>query len=281
MNIATVILTHDHVNLTNQLVKSIKKNVGKDYMVLVDKPGYHKFKTFPNAHCGFHHAYYKSPYRNYALGIKLLYDKFPKADWYLYTEYDAYFVSEAFKEDLKKADELGCYMAGIDLRRFHFEFPEISKIVKMSPPKFSYYFLGCVHFLKNNFVEKLRPKLDLIINKTKHYTKGFFPNYNRWAFEEELYPTLATMMGGKLYELSCYKSEDGEYQKIKDDENMIYAGKDHDLWRGKYKKYTIRNSPNIQLSEIHPEASIIHPVKDDTLARQKLIKMNKTSLRIH
>ena len=42
---------------------------------------------------------------------------------------------------------------------------------------------------------------------------------------------------------------------------MFYAGAEHDQWRGHYKVYPVRNSPELAPEEIRPETSIAHPVK--------------------
>ena len=266
MKISSVVLTHDYPQLTKDTMNSIKEFVGNQVIALVDEAGWKKFENFEGAEKGFYHAHKRSPYRNYVLGMKKLYERWPNSDWYLYTEYDCVFVSDKFKEELKAAEERNAWLVGVDLRRFPFEFPKLFEIINMPSPKHSYYFLGCCHFHKGDFIRKLANLnfFDKFLDETKNYEKGKFPEYNRWAFEEELWPTLATALGGNLYELSCWKYGDRqEHQSPQStDTKSFYAGNDHDAWRGKFKKYPIRNSPEIKLDEIYQEASIVHPLKE-------------------
>jgi hypothetical protein len=279
MKISSVVLTHAYPKLTKDTVNSIREFTGDRVMTLVDAAGWDQFQNFPNAEKGFYHAHKRSPYRNYALGLKRLYERWPDSDWYLYTEYDCVFVSDKFKEELKSAEERNAWLVGVDLRRFTFEFPELFNIINLPIPKFSYYFLGCCHFHRGSFVRKLAEInfFDKFLEATKDYEKGKFPGYNRWAFEEELWPTLATSLGGNLYELSCWKYGDqSDHQSTRTDSKVYYAGKDHDTWRGKFRKYPIRNAPDIASGEIYPEASIVHPLKDPaSLVRTELAVRRK------
>lgn len=283
MKISSVVLTHAHPELTRDTVNSIKDFVGSQVLVLVDEIGWEDFKKFPNAEKGFLHAHKKSPYRNYALGLKKLYEQWPNSDWFLYTEYDCVFVSDKFKEELKAAEERKAWLVGVDLRRFPFQFPKLFEIIEQPTPKYSYYFLGCCHFHSGPFIRKLAELnfFDKFLEATKTYEKGKFPGYDRYAFEEELWPTLATALGGNLYELSCWKSnERQEYQLPLSDPIAYYAGKDHDTWRGKFRKYPIRNAPEIKSYEIYPEASIVHPLKElDCTVRLELAVKRKNHLK--
>jgi hypothetical protein len=112
---------------------------------------------------------------------------------------------------------------------------------------------------------------DKLIEATKNYYPGHFPCYPRYAYEEELWATLAAHLGGNLYELCCWK--DGEYQTPREnDPKMIYAGADHDGWRGRFKKYPVRNGPEIDLEEVVTETSIVHPVKEMNDIRKSFAK---------
>jgi len=106
MNLATVILTHNNPELTADTVKSVQAWVGDRVLVLVDQVGWPYFQSFEiksaKVEEGFRHAYSRSPYRNYALGMKKLYDYWPDSDWFLYLEYDCLFASNDFLEDLNK-----------------------------------------------------------------------------------------------------------------------------------------------------------------------------------
>lgn len=268
MKIATVLLTHANVPITSDAIDSIETYVGNNNLVLVDQAGWHHFQNTKISKAiiqeGFYHNHHRSPYRNYALGLKTLYSLWPDSDWFLYTEYDCLFVSDGFKKDLDKAESLGAWCAGFDLRRFPFETPYLTNIIG-SKASMSYYFLGSCQFLHRNLIVKLSEMnfFDTFLNATEKFQKGKFPGYKRYAYEEELWPTLATHLGGNLYELSCWKGgENQEHQTMKEtDTKTLYAGKEHEMWRGHFKLYPVRNAPEIDNADLYPETSIIHPIK--------------------
>lgn len=269
MKVATVVLTHGNIPLTTDTVASIEANVGERVLVLVDKPGYPKFQNVKIGNAvvaeGLYHNFNRSPYRNYALGMKMLRELFPDSDWFLYSEYDNLFTSEAFKEDLNLAAGKRAWLVGFDLRRFDFETPLLADLIGARPER-AYYFLGCCQFHHRDFVNTLYENnfYNKLIDATKDFQQGKFPGYKRYAYEEELWPTLAAHYGGKLYELCCWKKGDqGEHQSIKvSDPRMIYAGREHDNWRGRFKRYPVRNGPEITPEEVLPETSIVHPIKN-------------------
>jgi len=268
MKLATLVLTHANPDLTADTVDSVQTWVGEHILVLVDQVGWPWFQNVKLGSArveeGFLHAYSRSPYRNCALGLKKLYEYWPDSEWFLYTEYDCLFTSSAFQEDLQKAADRNAWVVGSDLRRFDFKLPVLQDILSQGEIKHSYYFLGCCQFLHHKLVSKLYESkfLDNLIERTKDYTKGFFPDYERHAFEEELWATIGAHLGGALYELVCWTPKEGCWQGMKgNDPHMLYAGREHELWRGKFKRYPIRPSPDIALVDIRPETSIIHPLK--------------------
>jgi len=105
--------------------------------------------------------------------------------------------------------------------------------------------------------------IDRLLEQTKTFERGYFPEYSRWAFEEELWPTVAAHLGGALYELVCWQGGGGgEWQSMDtNDPSMFYAGAEHGQWRGKFKRYPVRNNPPITTMDIKPETSIAHPIK--------------------
>jgi hypothetical protein len=266
MKFATLILTHANPELTADTVDAIQTWVGEHVLVLVDQIGWPQFQNVKIGSArveeGFLHAHNRSPYRNAVLGLKRLYEYWPDSDWFLYSEYDCLFTSSVFQEDLQQATNRNAWVVGSDLRRFDFQLPLLQDIINQKNIKYSYYFLGCCQFLHNKLVSKLYETkfLDNFLEQTKNFEKGYFPHYDRWAFEEELWATIAAHLGGSLYELSCWKSENGDWQGKINDPNMIYAGKEHGLWRGKFRLYPIRNSPKIDI-DMKLETSIAHPIK--------------------
>lgn len=269
MKIATLLLTHANPELTTDTVNAITTYVGDRVLVLVDESGWSNFqqRTIGSSYLmkGFFHGHHCGPYRNYALGLQKLYALWPDSDWFLYTEYDCLFTSPAFKEDLQRAADLGAWMVGTDLRKYIFTFPLLSQILQHGDIAWSYYLLGCLQFHHRNFLSRLFELnfFNRFLSQTKDFTKGAFPMYHRWAFEEELWPTLAAHLGGKLYELVAWKHENGAHQDINTiDPKMLYSGTDHDLWRGRFKLYPVRPKPPITVIDMKDETSIAHPMKE-------------------
>jgi hypothetical protein len=150
-------------------------------------------------------------------------------------------------------------MAGVDLRKY--ETPPFLEEIVGSKIENSYYLLGCCHFLHKNFVSKIINFIDILLDKTQDFTKGYFPGYNRWAFEEELWPTLAYHLGGSLAELSCWQgTETGDWQNVKG--SRLFYGEKSDLYRGDFERYPIRNTPDLTMIDINSKTSIAHPIKD-------------------
>ncbi len=268
MKIATVVLTHGNIPLTSDTVDSIETFVGDRVLVLVDKSGWQNFQNVKIGRSlireGLYHNHHRSPYRNYAFGMSLLHSYWPDSDWFLYSEYDCLFASDYFKKDLEKAQNRNAWCVGFDLRRFPFETPLLATLIDGQPTK-AYYFLGCCQFLHRNLITKLS-EMDFfkkLLLATESFKKGKFPGYKRYAYEEELWPTLAAHLGGNLYELACWKGgENQEHQTVKEsDPKTLYGGAEHEAWRGHFKLYPVRNSPEIDKLDVYSEASILHPLK--------------------
>ena len=230
MNIATLVMTHADPQLTAHTVAGVEKWVGERVLVLVDEAGWSEFKDIhiggAKIEQGFLHAHNRSPYRNSALGLKKLYEYWPGADWFLYTEYDCLFNSAAFKADLLRAEALGAWCVGFDLRRFDFQVPLLETLLQSGPIQHSYFLLGCCVFLRREFLARLHQNgfIDRFLAATADFEKGTFPGSPRWAFEEELWPTLAVKLGGSVLELACWKGRDGEWQqRYAKDPHMHYT----------------------------------------------------------
>jgi hypothetical protein len=269
MKVATAVLTHAHPELTGDSVAAIQTWVGDRVLVLVDRAGWPQFENarFGAARIepGFLHAFNRSPYRNSILAVKKLYEYWPDSDWFLWTEYDCLFASDAFKADLAWAESRDVWCAGVDLRRFEFQLPYFEVLLDRGSIRHSYYLLGCCLFLSRCFVAKLHQIgfFDRFLEFTSKFANGFFPGYPRWAFEEELWPTTAVQLGGSLYELACWKSADRQWhQRYEDDPHVLYADGEHPKWRGRFPVYRVRFMPAIGPGELRPEMSIAHPVKE-------------------
>lgn len=268
MNIATVLLTHADPVLTADTVDAVEMWVGDRVLVLVDEAGWPAFQDArlgsARVERGFHHAFHKSAYRNSALGLKRVYELWPDSDWYLYTEYDCLFLSGAFRAELERADRLNGWCAGFDLRRFPFEIPFLEVLLDRGPVAHSYFLIGCCMFLSRKFLGLLHESgfLDRLLSATQTFTRGYFPDYPRWAFEEELWPTAAVQFGGSVYELACWKPADREWQdRHIDDPRAIYNEGDDPRWRGPFPTYSVRFRPLMTAAEVTAGTSIAHPVK--------------------
>lgn len=269
MKIASVVLTHGHPELTADTVDAIETWVGNRTLVLVDHAGWSHFQNTrlgsAKIEPGFRHAFNRNVYRNSALGLKRAYQYWPDSDWFLYTEYDCLFLSDAFKAELAYADSRNAWCVGVDLRRFDFTMPLLEQLLDRGHIRYSYYFLGCLLFLSRRFLATLVECgfLDRLLDTTRDFRKSFFPGYRRWSFEEELWATAAVQLGGSLYELACWKCEDRQWHApYLDDPCVSYASGEHPLWRGRFPVYSIRYQPDVTEQDIAAEASIAHPVKE-------------------
>ena len=254
--------------LTADTVDSLRAWVSDRILVLVDQAGWPNFQGFriPPARIepGFRHAFHRSPYRNAALGLQKAYSYWPDSDWFLYTEYDCLFTSDAFKLDLALASQSNAWCVGFDLRRFSTQLEVLEQLLDHGAFRYSYYLLGCCQFLSNALISKLAESgfIDRLLDATSQFQSGYFPGYPRWAFEEELWPSIAVQFGASLYELACWKGIDRQWQdRITDDPKVIYAEGDDSPWRGKHRTYLVRFSPEINPLEHSYAVSIIHPVK--------------------
>src|SRR5882724_2960992 len=100
MNIATITVAHDHLPVVRDTIDSIQTWMTKKNLIVVDAAGWDKFEgqdvSGAEIACGYWHAARQSPYRNSVYGVKLARDRWPKADWYLYFEYDGLVANDGF-----------------------------------------------------------------------------------------------------------------------------------------------------------------------------------------
>lgn len=255
MNIATLINTHK-TDLLQDTFESVKTYVSDDILVLVDGYDWESWgKNLPlemNARSGFVHHFYKSPYRNYTLGLQQLHETYPDSDWYCYCESDVLFASDSFKYHLKNNSDT--WMFGNDLR-FHknIRFPYLNKILNQDIKETS-YFLGCCLFFNKLFIQKL-VEIDFFnkfLNETKDFENGFFPDCDSqevYDIGENVYPTLANHYGGKLQQFAVW--------------NQTF-----NHWSGhNFKEFPMRWKPEITWDDNFNEACILHPVKHNSNLR--------------
>jgi len=262
MEIATLLNTHCPESTADTL-ESIQTFVGQNVIVSIDGAVWNDFEDIKLPAYklkGFYHNTPKSPYRNMALGLRTLYSKFPKADWFLYTEYDCLFASNAFKKNLDFADRQDVWMLGNDGRqeKNKHKFPLIEAIIneKIST---CHYLLGSCMFFCNEFIERLA-ELDFftkLINVSNHFTEGYFPSYTGYDLSEHLYPTLATHFGGDIGSFAAW--------------NEITR-----TWSGNYSRYPIRWQPELDPeTECFEKASILHHIKKNHPIREVHRKKRK------
>jgi hypothetical protein len=154
MKLAVLLNVHENKPIVKDTLESIFTYATKDVLMLVDGVAWNEFKDFDmpvSLLCGFKHGCARAPYRNTALGLKMMAENWPDADWYCYTEYDALFASDKFKKNLELADEMDVWMLGND---GHVDDKEIPLVESMMGGKFKsyYYLLGCCIFYNKKFM---------------------------------------------------------------------------------------------------------------------------------
>lgn len=247
MKLACLLNAHENNSLVSDTIDSIFTYATKDILLLVDGASWSQFDGFQqpvSLMCGFKHGCPKAPYRNVALGLKMLYENWPNADWYFYSEPDVLFSSDRFKANLIHADKMGVWMLGND---GHVDDKEMPLVESMLGGKFKsyYYLLGCCQFFSHEFMERLQEVdfFDRFLNLTNHFSEGYMPGYSGYDLSEHLYPSLCRHFGGNVGVFASY-DETGQ-------------------WHGAYQYFPMRWRPQISPeTENFPEASIIHPVKD-------------------
>jgi hypothetical protein len=247
MNLALLLNVHENSPVVIDTLESIFTYATKDVLVLVDGVAWNQFNQFDfpvSLMCGFKHGCPKSPYRNMALGLKMLAENWPDADWYCYTEYDVLFTSDRFKKNLEIADKMGVWMLGNDGRLDDKEMPLIEAMLG-SKFKSYYYLLGACQFFSREFMQKMVDMnfFDRLLSLTNQFTEGYMPGYCGYDVSEHLYPSLCRHLGGNVGVFASYDQ----------------TGK----WHGHYKQFPIRWRPSLDPeTENFTEASIMHPLKN-------------------
>lgn len=246
IDVAVLLHGHCDIDVVKDTLDSINKFVSSDVLLLLDGAFYNHYDSVdlsvPKL-CGFVHNVPKSPYRNVALGLNFLYDTYPNANWYLYTEYDVLFTSDRFKRNLRIADERGVWMIGND---GHMDEREIPMLESMLGAKINsyYYLLGCCQFFSKSFMVKLKEIdfFDRFLSLTNGFDGGTFPGYSGYDISETMYPSLCRFFGGNIGVFASY------------DENQ--------KWHGSYQMFPMRWRPELDFdTENFPEMSIAHPLK--------------------
>lgn len=245
MELAVVLNVHGDPGLNIDTLDSIFKYATDNVLVVVDGAAwknYSKCEMRAAKVKGFYHNVPKSPYRNMALGLKLLLEQWPSADWYCYSEGDVLFASNRFLKALTHAEKMGVWMLGNDGHVDSVRMPIIETMAKIKP-KSTYYLLGCCQFFSRHFMEKLLEFdfFDRFLFLTSAFDPGYFPAYNGYDINEHMYPTLCRSFGGAI---------------------GVFATWSNDQWHGSYEIFPMRWKPELDPdTENFPDASILHPIK--------------------
>ena len=243
MEIATVMNIHADPDVVIDTLESINMYVTNKNLVIVDGASKNIFNEvqLPAIKIeGFPHKSIKSPYRNMALGLMMLYEMYPKEDWYLYLEPDCLVGSEYFKQVLEKSDKHNVWMMGTNGHIDEAEMPLIESLLG-EEFKSGYYLLGACLFFNQKFMKKLNELnfFEKFLNLTNGFTQGHMPGYGGYDISESMYPTMARHFGGNIGVLSSWS--DG-------------------VWHGNHEMFPIRWRPSLD-AEDFSKASIMHPIK--------------------
>jgi hypothetical protein len=242
MDIAVAMIAHDFPDVLQDTLDSIKTWMTDKVHITVDASHWNSFKNFFHpVELGFHHNYFRSPYKNVALSLKRTYEKFPDVDWICYCEYDCLVASNLFEKELKDAKKRGIWVLANDVRIRNHSLPPLFRKIFDKDIGPTYINLGCCVFYRNQFIEKLVETdfFNKFFELTKEFNQGYFPDFFEHALEENLFGTLASYYGGGVEELASW------------------AGS----WRGLWQKYPMRAPEEIPLQDISVSTTIIHPLK--------------------
>ncbi len=254
MEITTIVHTHGKPDVTFDTVDSIKAYMTNQILLLVDGAGWHNFDKNSSVSMlkGFHHGYYRAPYRNIILGLMSAAQHWPDSDWYCYLEYDCLIGSSVFKKDLAAADKSNVWLIGNDFREkeeLKVGFPLLEVMLKTKFEEIV-YLLGAALFYNKKFIKKCIEEnfFERFLYYTNEFKQGFFPGYQgpaAWDLIEHMMPTLAQHWGGKVAQFAKWS------QKSK-----TWVG-------GNYRRYPIRWQPDLFLVEHeYLQASVMHPLKE-------------------
>jgi len=264
MKIATIINAHNNTDLVLDTIDSVLTYVTNDMLLIYDKASSDWGETvqlpIPKIE-GFHHGYWRAPYRNLMYGIWNLSQLHPDSDWYCYTEPDVLFASSEFKEDLEALDDDTWLMAN-DFKKGDPEddYSLLELICGFDLPKRAHSVLGCCTFYRGDFIRKLDKEFDFFerfITYTNEFQQGFFPGFESYDFGEHCLPTLILNMGGKIKGLASWADK-------------------FRIWQGNFRKYPMRFKPPIDPKlEDFPESSIIHPLKEVDHPLREMYRMKR------
>jgi len=181
---------HNNPELTRKNIDLLKKNVTNNIVLLVEKSAYQNWpiEDFNDVVTieGFKHNFPRNPYKNVLLNLKHTYEKFPNSDWYVFTEFDNFIISEKFKSDFEYINEKYSLITS-DFREVHCEENLFLNSLEMKMEKF-YCMLGCCYFIKRNLMEALYHQVfEKFLTFTSLIQEEFFLTSTNNDFEEVLF----------------------------------------------------------------------------------------------
>ena len=246
MEIAAVLNVHDYPDVIRDTIESISAYVTDKILLIVDGASWPKLKneTFAARKMeGFYHGAPRAPYRNVALSLQTMIDEWPKADWYMYCEYDVLFGSSRIVKNLGMAADRGVWMLGSNGRIDDKAIPMVQSIVRENFQSV-YYMLGACLFFHRYFFDRLKEInfFERFLNMTSGFSDGYFPHYSGYDISEHMYPTLCRHLGGHVGVLSTYD--------------------ERGMWHGSFDRFPMRWKPELDPEkDDFPEACIMHPLK--------------------
>jgi hypothetical protein len=244
MEIAAILNGHCS-DLILDTLESISLFMTDNILVVIDGESYWKFSDIEMP-ChkieGFKHGVNRAPYRNVALGLMTVIEKWPNADWYCYCEQDVLFGSDRFKHNLRMADEKNIWMLGSD---GHVDDTAMKLVESLLGEKMTngYYLLGCCQFFSKKFIDNLLRInfFERFLTMTNGFSKGHIPGYSGYDISEHMYPTLARHLGGNI---------------------GVFATWFENEWHGPHEYYPVRWKPELDPeTENFDNPSILHPLK--------------------
>lgn len=248
MKIASIMIAYNEVDCVKDTIESLQKYATNKILLVVDEAGWHNFTNFsmPNVIVkkGLYHHVNRGPYKNMALGLHSLYELFPNCDWYWYIEPDVLLANASFKLDLDPYSDL----IGVDYRESNgCNLELLAEILNVKNPRKDCTMLGCCQIFSKRIMDKFHDIkfFENLLERTKQFKGEYFPGHTYYAAEETIFPTAVKWLG---YKIKCLATGSNLQPFHSDD-------------KGQNKKYVIEFGKNIDIKEIYPSTSIIHPLK--------------------
>lgn len=217
-NLAVQVHTHGHLEVTSDSINRVKKYLTDKVTVICDRAGWKEIYPLTGVSkiCGSYHAHKTSPYRNQLTGLSHLYRKYPNCTWYGNVEWDTAINGDKILEDLEKANDIGAWTAGFDMREYGANWPLLSSKLDRKIDS-TRYFIGCCLFFHHDFL-KVCEEGDFFgkILETSRIYGPFWPDYREWSVDEALLPSIARSYDKPGYEFGCWdQNRNREFYSIR------------------------------------------------------------------